>query len=388
MDKALSADTGIESPEAAPEKGAVEQETLSFEQSLIQMAREEGMLPKAEAAEPPAKESQSAEEQPEAEPEAKPGEKPETEPNTEETEEEEETEAEEQKPAAEEKLVPLRDVLDERAKKRRANERADRAEAEIAKREDRIAELERTVQQQLAPTPTPENPLIDIQDEASLARLEKSYKQIVEIDRDKVNDDGMIPIVTGKGEDGRPQYQEFSPEQVRILQARAEWAINQDIPKRRAYLAKRQQVDADAAAWYPDLSDPNHDFTKGVNQLTEQVLSGRAMSDPEVKFWAANALYGYLRRKAESEAKEGANGKSTKEDAVRKLAEASKTKLAPTAPRTRTIVERKSGAELAKAEENFLKNKNTTHSEEAALDYINALRSQKGQVKRVEPVAG
>jgi hypothetical protein len=388
MDKAQSAAAVSESAATVPEQGAVEEQTTpSYESTLFELAKEEGLIEtKAQTGEPSKEEipnpAEPAEEQPseEAAEEEKPV-KASGEIEDSEEEEEAEAEVETEKPAAEEKLVPLREVLDERAKKRRANERAERAEAEIAAREGRIAELERALAQNAGPRPTSDNPLVDVQDHITLDRLERVYEAMEEVDPETVNDDGLVAIPVSIDQSGKLVYQNLEPAQVKLAQKRAERLLRKDIPNRRTYLAQRMQNDAAALEIYPEL-DKDQETKQMAQYLAHQVISGQAQVNPELLVWIGHAIRGYK----EWSSKQGSNGKPVPEASdIKKIVESAKTRIAPTAPRTRTTVERKSGADLAKAEQNFLKHKD---DEKAQLDYIAALRTQKGQAQRIEPVAG
>src|SRR5215475_5993017 len=370
MDKAQSAEGAVESAQTAPETGAVEQKVPSYQDALIALAKEEGSIPKDTVTESPA-EPETVVDQPEEVP-VQYEEQPEQ--PTEEGEGEEEGEL---KPAAEEKLVPLREVVEERKKKQRANERAERAELEIERRNERIAELERSLSQANGVQPDKDNPVVDIYDPKVLDRFEKIYEDIMDIDRSETNDDGMIDIVVARDQQGNPVRQQFTPEKFEVLQKRADRAIRKYIPRRREYLEGRQHYDGGAQEFYPDLANKEHPFTQSVEQLLAEVTSGRAMSNPQVKFWVANAIYGYNKRLEEAKAFE-----SAKADPVKQVVASAQTKIAPTAPRTRASGERRPGVDLAKAQKQFMENKG---DEAAQMAYLRALRSQKSQTNRIQP---
>jgi hypothetical protein len=105
------------------------------------------------------------------------------------------------------------------------------------------------------------------------------------------------------------------------------------------------------------------------------------MNSPEVKLWAAHAVYGLIKRNEELKAAQsGKNGDSP----VKQIVEASKQKIAPSTPRTRATVERRSGAaDIAKATKKLEENPN---DQEAQLAYIAAVRSSPGgQRKALQP---
>jgi outer membrane biosynthesis protein TonB len=178
-------------------------ESKSFGSDLMQIAAEMGHdlgdtpPPKAEA--PP-------EPEPEPEVEEEPSE-------TEETKTEEEVKPEATKG---DKLVPLREVLAEREKKKRANERAEQAEAHAAA-------LQAQLHQAVAPTPTEDDPFKDINDFAALDRLERSYEKAVDLADE--NPEGAVEVVVGRDANGQPIKRDFAPEELVSMRKKADKAI-------------------------------------------------------------------------------------------------------------------------------------------------------------------
>lgn len=368
----------------ASEQGE-EKQSNSLEQRLIALAKESGQI--QDATTPSDSEPVSPASEAELEPVdtgSEAGVEPPEEDLPDEPEAEEEAEPEEDKKEEAEpdlkKLVPLGNVIEERKKKQEAQKRTEKAESERNAAQARVAELETALANASGPMPTPDNPLVDIQDNVSLDRLERVYEKLEEIDLDQRNDDDSITVPVDIGRDGKFVYRKVSPEEAKLAQKRADRVLRKDIPRRREYLTQRAQVDANAEGYYPDLKDSQHEFTKVVNQITNQVLSGQISNNPAVKLWVANAVYGAMKRDEELKAAQaGKNGDSP----VKQIVEASKQKIAPTTPRTRNIVERKSGADLEKATKELEQNPD---SEEARLAYIRASRSNRGsQRKALQP---
>jgi hypothetical protein len=276
-------------------------------------------------------------------------------------------------------------VAEETAKRKRANERADRVEGELSKTQARIAELEQSLSQVSGPSPTQDNPLIDIQNGVELDRLERQYEKIVDIDLNDTDDEGTIPLVVSKDKKGEPVWKKFTPEEVKVLQNKADRALRRDIPKRREYLSKREQATAQVVQIYPELSNPEDEFTQQVAYLARKVMSGEAMSDPEAAAWCAHAIKGYRVTMEELKSRADNNGKTS--PAVRQIVESAKTKLAPTASRTRGSVERKADADLKQIEKEFETNPDDPSVQ---LRYTQAMLSKKNrsQIKRVEQVSG
>lgn len=363
----------------APEEGAVEQKQTSYEDTLLKLATDQGLVgPAKTEVPPPAEEVPPAQDEPPTEPEET--ETPETPAEGDEPTEEEKEEPE-LKPAA--KGEPWPDsakarVAEESEKRKRANERAERIEAELVEARKERDEARRQLSQASGPMPTPDNPLIDIQEPIVLDRLERVYELLEEVDIDKVNEDGTVTVPAAIGQDGKIVYQNIDPDQARLAQKRADRVLRKDIPNRRKYLTERARIDAGATEWYPDLNNPDHEFTRTVNQLTGQVLNGSAMQSPDIKFWVANAVYGYMKRNEESQASNG-NGKNS---GVKAIVDASKQKRAPTASRTRATVERQSSADLATVTKEYEKNPSPENAEKLVAATLNSNRQ-----RTVQPVA-
>ena len=348
----MSAEDSVEATvapvETVPEQGTLEQtKPQSLQDMLLGVAKDEGYTVQGEPPAEPVKET------PEVEPVHEPI--PEPEP--------EEELGEPEPVAAEDKLVPLRDVVEERAKKRRANERAEKAEAEMVQARNRIMELERALVQAAAPKPNRNEPVVDIQDLGILEGFTSEYREIIATDpREAVNEDGTIRCPAGRDANGQRKYQNLEREDFELVQKRAQNALLLDIPERRKFLADRAIADNEAVKRYPDLTKPDSDFAKTAGYLAYQIVSGRARNEPDLLQWVARAVRGYqLEQKAIGTGPSG----------VSRIVESSQTKLAPSAPRTRGIVERKAGADTAKAEREL----EQRGDQESALAYLTALRT-------------
>jgi hypothetical protein len=341
-----------------PETQVSEQETEqgTFVAELLKSAAEEGhdigLKPPTPAEPPKAEETE-----------------PETETETE-TEDEPDEEEKEQPTDKSEKLVPLREVMEERAKKKRANERADAAEAQAA-------QLQAQLQAIGTPQPTEDDPFKDINDMAALDRLERSYEKAIDLADD--NPDGAVDVVVGRDVDGKPLKRDFEPAELLVMRKKAEKAIRKAIPERRTYLQQRAVADAEAARIYPELQDPNTDFTKAAAVLANEVISGKAAKNPMLLVFVSHAVKGYL----DSLKLNGEGKPAVKSPEARKIVEASKTKIAPSPTKTRSFTERGSGSANVEKARARLKEEG---SSEAAEELVGKLLSGSGQSKRVEPV--
>ena len=355
----------------ATETEAEEQTNQPLELQLLQLAKEEGLITEDKPAEDRPVSEEPVEE-----------EVPATEDKTDETSAEEETEEEKQPEKPVGKGEPWPDsakarVAEETEKRRRANDRADRVEAELQKAQALVAQLQASVSKNTGPRPTEENPLIDIQDTVSLDRLEREYENVLDIDKSKTNEDGLVPVFVERDEEGKPVYKFLTQEQVEYAQRKAERALRKDIPRRREYLVQRSQNDAKAFQVYPELGKPETDFSKEVAYLAHQVLSGNAQNNPELLVWIGHAIYGYHKKMEELK---GSNGKVV-EEPVKELVRSARTPIAPTASRTRSLVERRTVADQKQAKAKFEKEP----TEENAVDYVGTILAGGGSGKKAMP---
>lgn len=391
----------VESEETASEQDAVEQKPTepSYQDVLLKLAKDEGMVadkkpPEASATEP------QIEDQPKETEEER--ELPLETPAEGEDAEEKETDYEEpeEKPTAERKSIDqqikeaqekgekpkwyLSRIAEQTEKLGRRNRTIESLETDVQKSQARIQELESALSQASGPQPTPQQPLVDIRDERSLERLERLYDEIAETDRTQTDEEGMVTIPTGWDKDGKVVRQKVTPEQCEVIQAKSNRILRKEIPARRAYLTSRAQIDAQTADLYPDLKETDSEFARQVAYLEDMVVSGRAQNDPEIRYWVANAIYGFRKRNEELKA---SNGNTTRDQNVKKIVDSSKVKVAPTAPRTRSVVERKSDTvKLAQAEKEFARTK--SHESAEALIAARLARGTGSQIKRITPLAG
>jgi hypothetical protein len=353
------------SEQTEPESKATEQTTeslgTSFQDVLLRAAVEDGhelgnVPPKAET---------------EPEPEAEPKE---TEPAETESETETKTETEVQPAAKKDDVWPesaKKRVAEEAEKRRRAIERADKAE-QLAQQYQ--AQLAQTV----APQPTEDNPFLDVQDINKLDALQQSYEKTIDLADE--NPEGAVDVVIGRDSSGREVRKDFTPEELAHLRKKADKAIRKFIPEHRTYLQQRAVADQQALEIYPELRDPDSEFTKAASILANGLLTGRALKDPNLLVWIGHAVKGYqdsLKR----------NGHETKVStpAAKRIVESARTQVAPTPTRTRQFVER--GTSSSKTLEKAAERLEKTGSAEDAEALVGALLSQRSSgPKRLEPI--
>jgi len=266
----------------------------------------------------------------------------------------------------------LREVLAERDKKKRERERAEKAEAEAA-------ELKIALQQSVAPRPTDDDPFRDIIDAGHLDRLEASYEKAIELADE--NPDGAVDVVVGRKPDGTEIRQDFTPEKLAEVKRKAEKAIRKFIPERRSYLQQRAVADQRAAEIYPELKDPDSDFTKAVATLAHGLMTGQAMKAPDILEWIGHAVKGYQMKIQEN----GNGAAKVKSPEAKKIVQAAQTKIAPTPTRSRSFTERGTrSVTTEKAAKKF----ESRGDAESAEELVGAIFSQRGGSKRLEPTGG
>ena len=201
------------------------------------------------------------------------------------------------------------------------------AEAEAARLKGELEALNQQLAQASRPAPTPNDPLADVYDEASLRRAEAQFEEVIELA--EKNPDGAYDVVVGKNPDGSEKKRDFTRDELIQLKIVAQRGLRRDIPQRQAFLAQRAQMDAKAVEVYPELQDKNSDLNKFIQSVeqADPVLVSRI--GPEFRIWAANAFVGrdlLVKR---------LNGKSTNgSESVRKIVTAPK-KVAPSIPKQR-----------------------------------------------------
>jgi len=374
------------SEQTEPEvKGAEQTESeskpTSFAAALEKAAIEEGHTigdepPKAESEAETETEVESEKSEPE-EKESETETKPETEEKTEETEEEEQPEL---KPAAKKgdewpESAKVR-VAEEAAKRRRAVDRADKAEA-------RALELEQQLAKAIAPQPTEDNRFIDVQDLAQLDGIERELEKSLDLAEE--NPDAIVEKVVEleKKKSGIDLLEKYTPEQILAFTKRkAEKAIRREIPERRTYLQQRADEDAKAAQIYPELQDPESEFTKVAATLAYNILTGRAQKDPKLLIWIGHATKQYL---ASQQNNGNGNVPEVKTPEAKQILQSARQKVAPTPTRTRSFTERRGGsADLEKA----AKKLEEQGTPEAGEEYLTALFSKRDiGARRLEPIA-
>ncbi len=378
QDDAVATDV---SEETEPESKASEQTqteivSTDYAEELLKLAADDGHTIGYAPPEEPGSESETPVVEAAQKPES---EESETEPETE--DEPEEEKPEELKPAAKKDDVwpdsAKTRVAEETAKRKRANERADLAEATVA-------QLQETLLKVVGPQPTEADPFVDVQDIGALERLERSYEKMID-DADEDPESLVEQVVeVEKKKSGVDLLKKFTPEEILArTRKKAEKAIRKFVPERRDYLTKRAQADAQAVEVYPELKDPNSEFTQSAAVMAQRLLTGEAARSPDALIWIARAIRGYQMELQEAN---GNGVASVKSPGAKKIVQSSRQKIAPTPTRSRSFVERgSSSAALEKAQTKFEARGDT----ESAEELVGALlsRNAASASKRLEPMA-
>lgn len=282
---------------------------------------------------------------------------------------EEETESEEEtKPAAKqtdpEKLHAR--IVDETRKRKQRTQERDDYKAEL----DEVRAERDAYRQQLAvaqrPRPTVSDPLADVHDEASLQAAEAQIEEVLEFAES--HPDGAQDVVMGKDANGKDILQDFTREQIAQIKINAGRRLRKEIPQRRALLVQRAQMDAEAVKSYPDFKDPDSELSQEAGQWLRQFPE--IMRFPDALMCIGDFIEGRKIRLSKANGqKNGKNGDAT----VKRIVESSKTKLAPTATKSRAFESTRRGADLTKLEKR-LEERGDTESAEA---YVGAILSKR-----------
>jgi len=218
---------------------------------------------------------------------------------------------------------------------------------------------------------------LDVHDDDALDRLERSYEQAIDLAEE--DPQALVEQIVQK--DGEKILEKFSPEQlVAMAKRKAEKALRKFIPERRTYLQQRAIADAQALEVYPELKDPDSEFTKNASILAQQLLTGNILKAPDLLVWIGHAIKGYQ----DSLKRNGNSTTQVKSPEAKRIVESARTTVAPTPTRTRSFVERgTSSVNLEKATKKF----EETKSQESAEQLVAAIFAQRGQSKRVEPLS-
>jgi hypothetical protein len=364
-------------PIAGAEQTESESKPTSFADALLKAAKEEGHTigdePEPAETEPEGEllEPKTEDETPETEiaPAIK-----------EETEEPEEEEKAELKPAAKKgdewpESAKVR-VAEEAAKRRRAIDRADKAEALAQQLQEQLA-------QAVAPRPTEDNRFIDVQDITRLDSIERELEKSLDLADENPNALVEKVVELEKEKSGVDLLEKYTPEQILAFTKRkAEKAIRKEIPERRTYLQQRADADAAATSVYPELRDPESELTKVAATLAYRILTGQAQKDPNLLIYCAHAAKQYLMSQQRNGHEKTAEVKTPE---AKQILQSARQKVAPTPTRTRSFTERRGGsADLEKASKKLEERGDA----ESAEELVNAIFSKRETgTRRLEPIA-
>lgn len=263
----------------------------------------------------------------------------------------------------------LKRISEESAKRRDRTEDAATERLARAKAEEKVQQLEAQLAKTSGPVPTAKEPFADIYDEVGLKKLENQYEEILKFT--KKNRDGAEGVKIGE------EVKDLDAEAIADMEYKADKALRKDLPARRQYLVERSRADAAAMEVYPEFQDPNSDMTKEAIGILRARPELETILGPEVLIWIGNALTG---RKALM----ARNGKAKPvETPAEQIQHASKTKIAPTPTRSRSMFERK-GPDI-KAAKKTLEERGDNESAEALIGAI-LERGASGAAKRVEHI--
>jgi hypothetical protein len=177
-------------------------------------------------------------------------------------------------------------VAEEADKRRRAIAGKTEAENKVAELEGKVTDLMSQLGQVQRPI-LPDNPLSDVHDEASLQKAEKQYEKLLEFA--ERNRGGAWDVTTGRNADGSPKQEDFTEQQITDMKLDAENALRKLIPQRRQYLTARTQMDSAAKQVYPELEDPQSQWSQEAAAILRIVPELERV--PDVLVWIGHALH-------------------------------------------------------------------------------------------------
>ena len=262
--------------------------------NLTDIATEMGLTLDPVEPEPPEQQPEDAEAQPEADTESAADTDPSqendgTEPESEEKPEDNDSEAadddtEEQPSATQEKLLKRIDKIT--AKRREAEERAEQLETEIS---DLRAKIDSTPPVTLSPTP--ENPLADVETAEQL-------EQRIDIAR-KVRKWALANLEGGTVTNAQGEEVYHEPAQVRQYLANADEMLTEHAPKRKEWIATRQQILPEAQHAYPALFKTGSPEQTMLRETLKMYPALKNM--PNIELVIGDAIAGQQMRFARSE---------------------------------------------------------------------------------------
>jgi hypothetical protein len=278
-------------------------------------------------------------------------------------------------------------IADESASKRRERDARVRAEDLVAERDRRIAELEQQVATASGPRPTPHNQFPDVYDVAKLDQLEASYEELLPKAEDAITEmvssgQESLELTIGTNPDGSEKTRAFTLQQLKDIKRNSDYALRKGIPARRAYLEQRKVYDDQAKnGLYEEFKDPESDFSQLKAQILRNNPGLEQMLGPSLLLEIGRYFRGLQWEAAMQAQKQGGNS-TTKNEGANRIVQSAKQKIAPTTPKTRSLPERRGGADLvAKA----TKDLEETGNAEAAEQLVNAIFSRRRQVNKVVP---
>ena len=258
--------------------------------NLTDIATEMGLTLDTVEPTPPEETPEEAQAEPESEAEKDPSQENDgTEPESEEKPEDEDSEAadddtEEQPSATQEKLLKRIDKIT--AKRREAEERAEQLETEIS---DLRAKIDSTPPVTLSPTP--ENPLADVETAEQL-------EQRIDIAR-KVRKWALANLEGGTVTNAQGEEVYHEPAQVRQYLANADEMLTEHAPKRKEWIATRQQIIPEAQHAYPALFKAGSPEQAMLRETLKMYPALKNM--PNIELVIGDAIAGQQMRFARSE---------------------------------------------------------------------------------------
>ena len=184
-------------------------------------------------------------------------------------------------------------VAEETDKRKRANARADRAEAERDQERETTRQLREQLQDASLPRPTRQDPIADVFDMPGLQKSRGYYKNIRNAFTKALDEQpgSSVEVMTGY-KDGQPVSEQFTRESASEIKQNAEYVLSEIIPEREKVLVARAQCDEIAARVYPQFTenDGDNEWAQFVRDSLARVPALAKV--PDIAMWIGHALVG------------------------------------------------------------------------------------------------
>ena len=261
-----------------------------------------------------------------------------------------EDEQEQQKDQEEEKPVPVEwpksakaRVAEEADKRRKANDRAKKAEDSVTQLQAQLRDAiaQRANAPAAVPAATADDPFNDCLTEAQLNNAVKEWEQIERIGAlATTHPDGIENVLVGTDADGKEDRRDFTGDQLANMALESAQALRR-VNEKRKWIIDRDKEIAAAKTAYPDLfKQGTPEFQQGVQALFgDRRLTPFLLKVPNIMMTIGDAIAGRKLREEKAAAAAKGKGKDGQPlgEAARRIKQQPDVKKAPAATKTREV---------------------------------------------------